>query len=412
MPRAIIPRPTPGIPSSQAGLVVLLGSMAALGAVTGDIYLPSLPDIAADFSASDGAAQATVSLTLLGGAVGQLVMGPISDVVGRRTPVLAGLVLHVAASIGIVLTPSLGLLLALRFVQGVGNAAAAVVALAVIRDLFTGARAARLISQLMLVIGVGPMLAPTVGSLIAHAAGWRGVFVLLAACGAGLAVFVYVKLPDTLRPDDRGTRSVGALVRGYRVLFGDARFIFLALLPGLGSSALMAWVVASPFLIMGTYALPDAVFPVVFAAGGVFMVGGAQLNAALVRRVGPRRLLAAVLPLTLVCALALTLLSASHTGGLAGLLIPMFAVLLASGMGPANASALAMSRHGEVAGSAAALIGTLQAGTAAGMTALVGTVGGGQLGMATVIAGALALAMLIALTGAGVYRRQDPRQLP
>jgi DHA1 family bicyclomycin/chloramphenicol resistance-like MFS transporter len=385
--------------------------MAALGAVAGDIYLPSLPDIATDFSASDGAAQATVSLTLLGGAVGQLLIGPISDVVGRRRPVLVGLALHVAASIGIAVTPSLGLLLALRFVQGIGNAAAAVVALAVIRDLFSGARAARLISQLMLVIGVGPMLAPTVGSVISHAAGWRGVFVVLGVAGAGLAVFVYVKLPDTLKPQDRGRRSAGALVRGYRVLFRDSRFVFLALLPGLGSSALLAWVVASPFLIMGTYALPEAAFPVIFAVGGACMVAGAQLNAALVRRVGPRRLLATVLPATLVCAVVLLVLSAFHAGGLAGLLIPMFAVLLASGMGPANASALAMSRHGEAAGSAAALIGTVQAGTAAGMTALVGAVGGGQLGMAAVVAAAIGLAMVIALTGAGVYRRPDPRQL-
>jgi DHA1 family bicyclomycin/chloramphenicol resistance-like MFS transporter len=393
-------------------LVIMLGSMTALGAVSGDIYLPSLPQIAQDFHASDGAAQATVTATMLGGAVGQLVIGPISDVIGRRRPVLIGLAVHVVASIVIALTPSLGLLLGLRFFQGVGNAAAAVVALAVIRDLYTGAAAARLISQLMLVIGVAPLLAPSLGSLIAHGFGWRATFLFLALFGAGLGVFVYTKLPNTLRPEDRGTGSAAALVRGYRTLLGDRRFCALALLPGLSQAATMAWVVASPFLIMGTYRVSPAVYPVIFAAGGIFLVGGAQINAALVRRAGPRRLLAFALAASLIGAYVLTGFSVANVGGLVGLLVPLFAIFAVTGMGPANASALAMSRHGRVAGSAAALIGTIQAVTGAAVTALVGAIGGGQIGMALVIAGALTTSQIIALAAGGVYGRQPPTVLP
>jgi DHA1 family bicyclomycin/chloramphenicol resistance-like MFS transporter len=393
-------------------LIVLLGSMTALGAVAGDIYLPSLPQIAHDFQASDGAAQATVSVTLLGGAVGQMLVGPISDVLGRRKPVLAGLALHVAASVLIALTPSLGLLLVLRFFQGIGNAAAAVVGLAVVRDLYTGSAAARLISQLMLVIGVAPLLAPTLGSAIASWAGWRATFGFLALFGGALALFVYLKLPDTLAPENRGVRSASALVRGYGAILRDRRFCALALLPGLCQAGTMGWVVSSPFLIMDTYALPPAVFPLVFAAGGVFLVGGAQINAGLVRRVGPRRLLGLAQPASLVCALILLGVSLARWGGLAGLLIPLFAILLLTGMGPANASALAMSRHGKVAGSAAALIGMAQAATAAGVTAIVGAIGAGQIGMASVIAGALGLAMVLMTVWGGVYGRRPPRALP
>jgi DHA1 family bicyclomycin/chloramphenicol resistance-like MFS transporter len=261
----------------------------------------------------------------------------------------------------------------------------------------------------MLVIGVAPMLAPTAGAAIAAAWGWRAVFVVLAVMGTVLAWFVYRRLPDTLGHPHRRPPSPLQVARGYRGLARDRRFVFLALLPGLGQSALMAWVVASPFLVMETYALAPALFPVVFAAGGLCMVGGAQLNAGLVRRFGPRRLLGVALPAALAGALVLVALSVARVGGLAGLLAPLFVVLVLTGLGPANASALAMSRHGEAAGSAAALIGSIQAGTAGGMTALLGWVGGGQLGLALVMAGVLALALAIAATGAGVYRPEPPR---
>jgi DHA1 family bicyclomycin/chloramphenicol resistance-like MFS transporter len=412
VPGRWIVRPTPQVPSSKAGLVALLGSMTALGAVAGDIYLPSLPAIADHFAVSDGGAQATVSLTLLGGAVGQMVIGPISDVVGRRRPVLAGLALHVIASIGIVLTPTLGLLLALRFCQGIGNAAAAVVALAVVRDLYTGSKAARLISQLMLVIGAAPLLAPSLGAVIAHWAGWRATFWFLAAFGLGLAALVYWRLPDTLPPAQRGVRSPGALIRGYRGLVRDRRFLALALIPGLGQSALMAWVVSSPFVVMEVYRLPEPAFPAIFAAGGICLVAGAQVNAGFVRRVGPRRLLGLALPVSLAVSVGLLGVSAARIGGLGALIGPMFVVLFLAGMVAPNASALAMSRHGDAAGSAAALIGTVQTAMAAGITGLVSAIGGGQMGLAIVVAASLSVAMAVAAGAGRVYRRQGPTPLP
>jgi DHA1 family bicyclomycin/chloramphenicol resistance-like MFS transporter len=386
--------------------------MTALGAVAGDIYLPSLPQIAADFATTEGGAQATVSFTMLGGAIGQLLIGPISDMVGRRRPVLAGVALLIAASVGIMLAPSLWVLLLLRLIQGVGNAAAAVVALAVVRDLYTGTRAARLISRLMLVIGAAPLLAPTLGSLIGAWAGWRATFAFLAAFGVWLWLFVYFKLPDTLAPERRGARSVRSLTRGYAGLGRDRTFVALAVVPGLGQAALMAWVVSSPFLVMETYGLSPAIFPIVFAAGGICLVGGAQVNAGLVRRLGPRRLLAFAIPASLVCAAVLLLLTLlGRLGGLTGVLIPTFAILLLSGMVGPNASAMAMSRHGEAAGSAAAVVGFGQASIAAVMTAVVGVIGG-QFGAAAIVFGAIGLAQAIVVAGAKIYGPQPPTPLP
>ena len=204
----------------RPAFVGLLGAMAALGAVTVDMYLPSLPTVAAELGTSDAAVALTISGVLLGAALGQLLVGPMSDRFGRRRPALVGIALHVVASLLCVLAPTIGMLIALRFLQGVGNAAAGITAMAVIRDRLTGGPAARVISRLMLVIGVAPLFAPTVGGLIAGVAGWRAVFGVLAAFGLALGVAVWRWLPETLPPVRRTTSGVGGALRGYRSLLG------------------------------------------------------------------------------------------------------------------------------------------------------------------------------------------------
>jgi DHA1 family bicyclomycin/chloramphenicol resistance-like MFS transporter len=398
--------PQPVLPKTQAGLIVLLGSMTALGAVAGDIYLPSLPEVIADLGTSREWVQATITATMLGGAAGQLLVGPLSDRYGRRQPVLAGLALHVAASIGIIFTPSIGLLIALRFCQGVGNAAAGVVAMAIIRDLRSGSQAAKLLSQLMLVIGVAPLFAPTIGTALAGLGSWRYAFVFLATVGLALGAFVWARVPDTRTAEVKAAATgLGAAFKAYWTLAKDHRFMGYGIIPGLAQSAMMAWVISSPFLVRTGYGQSPMVFALIFALCGAFMVGGAQLNAALVFRFRPKSLLLAALPIELAFAVAGLAFSFVEWGGLWTMVAGMAALLFMNGLVPANASALALSRHGEASGAASALIGTTQLGFTALVMVVLSLLGDTQREMVLVQVVVLAAALAIVLAGGGYRRR-------
>ncbi|MDR3360068.1 MAG: multidrug effflux MFS transporter [Bifidobacteriaceae bacterium] len=399
--------PSPQLPKSRAGLILLLGSMAALGAVAGDIYLPSMPEIAADLGSSRAWVQTTVTATLAGGALGQLVIGPLSDRYGRRAPVLAGVALHVAASIGIVFTPTVGVLIALRVAQGIGNSSTQVVSMAMVRDLHSGRKAARLLSQLMLVIGVAPLAAPTFGAALAGIGTWRATFVFLAIFGVGLGLLIYFRVPDTRSAETRAQAAgLGQAFGAYWKLLLDFRFIGFALIPGLAMSAMMAWVISSPFLVRVHHHQSSTMFAFVFALCGVFMVAGAQANAALVYRFHPRRLLAVVLPIEVGFALAGFAFSFFDWGGLWGLVFGVAALLFANGFVPGNATALALTRHGEAAGAASALIGCIQAACSAGVMALLAWMGDSQRDMTAVQASVLTLAWVIVLVGGASRRRR------
>ncbi|MDR3107388.1 MAG: multidrug effflux MFS transporter [Bifidobacteriaceae bacterium] len=397
--------PQPALPRTQAGLIVLLGSMTALGAVAGDIYLPSLPEVIADLGTSRQWVQATITATMLGGAVGQLLIGPLSDRYGRRQPVLAGLTLHVAASAAIIFTPSITTLIGLRFLQGIGNASAGVVAMAIIRDLRSGSRAAKLLSQLMLVIGVAPLFAPTIGTALAGLGTWRYAFVFLAVVGLGLGVFVWARVPDTRTEEvKRAATGLGPAFKAYWLLLKDHRFMGYGLIPGLAQSAMMAWVISSPFLIRTQFERSAAAFSLIFALCGVFMVAGAQVNAALVYRFKPKALLLMALPIELGFALVGLAVSFTDWGGLWGMVAGIAAMLFMNGLVPANSSALALSRHGEAAGAASALIGTVQLGFTAVVMSVLSILGDTQREMALVQSVVLAAALAIVLVGGG-YRR-------
>lgn len=409
MARAADDRPAPPLTAGTAafspGFVALLGTMAALGAVTVDMYLPSLPTVAAELGTTDAAVQLTISGVLLGAALGQLLVGPMSDRFGRRGPALAGIGLHVLASLLCVVAPTIGLLIALRVLQGVGNSAAGITAMAVIRDRLTGGPAARVISRLMLVIGVAPLFAPTLGGLIAGVAGWRAVFGVLAAFGLVLGVVVWRWLPETLPPARRTTAGVGGALRGYRSLLRDRHFVALAVIPGLAMGALISYVAASPFVLQVGYGLSAQQFALLFAVNGAGLVIGSQVNASLVRRVAPIRIARVALPLALLAALAMLGFAVTGAGGVVGLLVPLWAILFLLGFITGNASAIAMTRHGERAGTAAAVIGAAQAGVAGLVSPLVGALGGDAVAMATTILGSILAAALVLAVATPAYRR-------
>lgn len=400
------PRYVPGIK-----YILMLGALAALPAVTTDMYLPSLPVVAEDLEASQSAVQFTLSGMLLGGGVGQLVIGPLSDRFGRRLPLIVGITLHVVISGLCSIAPDIGTLIALRVLQGFFNAAAAVVAIAVIRDRFVGSDAARLLSRLMLVIGVAPLFAPTIGQAIAGLWQWRAVFWALALIGAVLVVIVWRWMPETLPLERRRPGHARHIAGGYLHLLKDVRFMSLALVPGLGLGVIMSYVVGSPFVFQDEYGLSQGQFALIFALNGVAIVTSAQVNAALVRKVAPARLLRTAAVVQLLFAVALIVVAATGFGGVLGLIAGLWLVLGTQGMIPANASVLALNSYGHMAGTAAAVIGALQSGVAGIVSPVVGLLGGNSVSMSIVMLGAVVLTVVVLLLGTPLFRKEGWRML-
>ncbi|WP_318241793.1 multidrug effflux MFS transporter [Arthrobacter pullicola] len=393
--------------------ILMLGALAALPAVTTDMYLPALPEVASDLATTTTAAQFTLSGTLLGTAVGQLVIGPLSDRFGRRLPLLIGISMHVVTSLLCAIAPNIGLLIGLRVLQGFFNAAASVVAIAVIRDRFTGSDAAKLLSRLMLMIGLAPLLAPTLGQAVAGIWAWRAVFYSLALIGVILVVIVWRWMPETLPPERRLSRARKGSPKtgepgGYRILLRDRRFLAYAVIPGLAMGIIMSYVVGSPFVMQEEYGLTPGQFALIFAVNGVAMVISSQVNASLLSRASSSGILRIAAPILLVLALALPVIIITGAGGIFGLVASLWLVLGMQGFIFANATSLALDGYGRMAGTAAALLGCLQVGLAGLISPLVGVFGGSALSMAGVIIGC-AVVMVLVLATTPAYRRGGQR---
>jgi len=376
-------------------LVLVLGFLIALGPLTIDMYLPSLPTITTDLQTTAAAVQLTLTGTLAGLALGQLLVGPVSDAVGRRTPLLFGVAAHILASVLCVIAPNLAVLGTLRVLQGLGAASAAVVAMAIVRDLFTGLPAAKLLSRLMLVMGAAPILAPTLGGIVLSWTSWRGVFVVLALFGVAILTVTALALPETLPAERRRNGGVTGTIRDYGRLFSDRAYLGLILVAGLAMAAMFAYVSGSSFVFQDEYGLSEQQFGFVFGAGAVGLIAATQFNVRLLRRWTPSQILVAALAAGAFFGLLLLLNAATGFGGLAGILVPLWLVLASAGLALPNAPALALSRHGEAAGTAAALLGAVQFGVGALAAPLVGLLGNGAVGMALVVAGGMLAANLV-----------------
>ncbi len=376
-------------------IVLVLGLLTALGPLTIDMYLPSLPAITADLHTTAAAVQLTLTGTLVGLALGQLLVGPLSDAFGRRIPLLAGTAVHVLASVLCVIAPNVATLGALRILQGLGAAAASVVAMAMVRDLFSDRAAARLFSRLMLVVGVAPILAPTVGGLTLNWTSWRGVFVVLTVVAVAIMAVSALVLPETLPVERRRSGGVLGTARDYGRLFTDRVFVGLILVAGLGMAALFAYVSGSSYVFQDEYGMNEQQFALIFAGGAVGLIGATQFNVRLLRRWSPQRIMGGALVAGMVFGLILLVLSVTRTGGLVGVLVPLWLVLAMVGLIMPNAPALALSRHGEAAGTAAALLGAVQNGVGAAAAPLVGVFGNDAVAMAIVVFGGMLSAGLV-----------------
>ncbi len=407
---AVTPAVTPAPSEGSVRRVLLLGVLVALGPFTIDMYLPALPVIAPDLGTTPAAVQLTLTGTLAGVAAGQLVIGPLSDALGRRRPLIAGIAVHVIASLLCVLAPNVAVLGVLRGFQGFGAAAASVVAMAVVRDLFSGRAAAALFSRLMLVIGASPVLAPTVGGEVLRWSTWRGVFAVLAMLGVAVLAAAARFLPETLPEHRRRESGVTRSMRTYGALLTDRAFAGLALVGGLVMAALFGYVSGSTFVLQGQYGLSQQEFALVFGSGAVALIGATQLTGRLLRRWAPRQILMAGLTLGIVAGAALVAVtalgpdSAPSLGGLPALLVLLWVVLAGQGLTFPAVPALAMARYGTTAGSAAALLGAAQCGVAALAAPVVGLLGTDALAMALTMAGGMLAAGCVLALAVGPRR--------
>jgi DHA1 family bicyclomycin/chloramphenicol resistance-like MFS transporter len=397
--------PVPPAGGRYVQLVLVLGALIGLGPLTIDMYLPALPALAQDLGASDAGVQFTLTGMLVGLACGQLVIGPVSDALGRRRPLLIGVAVHVLASVLCAVAPDVVSLSAVRVLQGFAGAAISVNAMATVRDLFVGVAAARLMSRLMLVIGAAPVFAPSLGGLVLQYTSWRGIFVVLAVFGLVLVLLAAVGLRETLPPHRRRSARPLATLRTYRSLLRDPTFVALVFIAGLMMSTLFSYVSGSPFVLQGVYGLDERTFGVVFGCNALGLVLGTQLNPLLLRRFRPSHILTGGVVTATVAGATMVVTAATGAGGLVGVLVPLSVAVASNGLALPNTPALALSRHGEAAGTAAAMLGSVQFGVGAVAAPLVGVLGtGSAVPMAAMILTAAGLAAVLLLT---VVRRDS-----
>ena len=408
-PRATRPE-VPSTPAAPTGrrylqLVLVLGALIALGPLTIDMYLPAFPELSAELGASDSATQLTLTGMLAGLAFGQLLIGPLSDAVGRKRPLLAGLATHAVASVLAALAPTIYVLAGVRVLQGFAGAAISVVAMATVRDLFSGYAVARLMSRLMLVIGLAPILAPSLGGVILEWTTWRGIFAVLAATALLLVVVAVLGLRESLPVERRRPLNLRSTLRTYRSLLADGSFVALVLIGGLMMSAMFAYVAGSSFVLQDGYGLDELSFGLVFGLNAVGLTVFSQLNPVLIRRWGVVNVLSAAMLVGLSAAALLVVAGLTGAGGLLGVLLPLGVVVASVGLSLPNTPALALSRHGEAAGTAAALLGAVQFGIGALVAPLVGMFGSTNAApMGAIMVAVTALAAVLMF---GVVRR-DP----
>ena len=386
----------PAAPTRPWRVVLLLGSLIALGPLSIDLYLPALPDITRDLSASPSSVQLTLTGILVGLGLGQLVIGPLADVHGRRRPLLVGIGLNVVTALLCAVAPTILVLDVLRVVQGVGAAAASVVAMAVVRDLFTGRAAAAVISRLVMVMGLAPVIAPSLGSAVLGFGSWRTVFLVLAGLGVCLGVLAAVGLQETLPAERRAAPGVRSTVQGYGVLLRDRSLVGFMMVASLTMAAVFAYVSGASFVLQDGFGLDERTFALLFGVGAVGLIVSSQVNVALLRRFGPAAILQAALTVAALSGTVLLFNALTGSGGLLGIMVPVWVVIAMVALSGPNATALALAGHGERAGSAAALLGAAQFATGAGIAPLTGLgEPGSAVPMAAAIAGALVLAAVL-----------------
>lgn len=350
--------------------------MSIFGPLCIDMYLPALPTLSKQLHASASATQLTLTACVVSMAIGQLVLGSVSDRVGRRPPLLIGLAAFLFSSLACALAPNIYVLTGFRLVQGIGGAAGIAISRSIVRDLHSGPALARFYSTLMLATGLGPVLAPQIGSWVLAISSWRGVFVSLAAAGLILLLTVWWRVPETLPQDRRAPGSIGSALVATLSVGRDRVFLGYALGCALAMGATFSYIGGSSFVLQNVYHLSPQAFGLIFALSGCAMVAGAQLSGRLAGRIDPASLLAAGLATMLAGGILLLTVVVSRVFGLGGVIPAALMIMAGWGLVGPNTLALAMERYPQSAGAASAVVGFLQftmAAIAAPLPGLRGT---------------------------------------
>lgn len=360
--------------SRRLTLILILGSLAALGPLSIDMYLPAFPDMSRSFDASASLIQLSLTACMLGMALGQLIVGPLSDVRGRKRPLMVALLAYLLASLACAMAPTIEVLIALRFIQGAAGASGIVISRAIVRDLFDGPELTRFFAALSLVNGTAPILAPVIGGQILRFGDWHFVFYLLAILSTMMLLAVALRLPETLPLDRRVEGNLTTTLKTFGRLLTDRVFIGYAFAQAFVMGAMFAYISGSPFVLQNIYGASPQQFSFLFGLNGIGIILAAQIAGRLAGRVDSERLMR--ISLTIVAGASILLfLALTLTNQLIFVMIPLFFVVSSVGLISTLGFTLAMQNYGETAGSASALLGLLPMLVGSLVSPLVGIMG-------------------------------------
>ena len=387
------------------GAALILGLLSAIGPFAIDMYLPALPTIREALRTDVDTAQMSLMVFFAAVGIGQLIYGPVSDMVGRKPPIYFGLVLFALGSIGCAMAPDIHTLIAFRFVQGLGACAGMVIPRAIVRDMHTGHDAAQLMSLLMLVFSVSPILAPLTGSLVIRLASWRGIFWTVAVAAVFGLVLAMTALKETRPREARVASTVRSALASYGTLLRDPHYLGLVFICSFGVASFFAYLANSSFVLIDHYGLSPTLYGLAFSVNAVAFIGAAQFTGALGKRYGlPRLVRTAVVGYSVVM-VALLLLNVAGVDNLGVLMALLFVGYGFLGLVMPSSAVLALEEHGKIAGTASALLGTIQFATGA---CVIGVVGRFLDGTARPMLAGIAACSVIALVLAQRTLRQRP----
>ncbi|MGO4185178.1 multidrug effflux MFS transporter [Paenibacillus sp. TAF43_2] len=339
-------------------LILLLGSLSAFGPLSLDMYLPALPQLTDDFVTSSSLVQLSLTACMIGLSVGQLFSGTWSDIRGRRLPLLIFLSVYGISSVLCAFAPSIGILIALRFIQGFSGSAGIVISRAIVRDMYEGPELTRFFAMLMLVNGAAPIFAPIAGGQLLKVTSWEGVFIVLGVWGVLIFAAVFFGMPETLPPEKRMAGGYRQTISTFGILLRDRSFMGYALAQGLVMAAMFAYIAGSPFVLQNVYGVTPQQFSLFFALNGFGVILFGQVTGRVAAKVGEGRLFAIGLALA-ASAGGILLIMILIDAPLAAILVPLFFVVASVGIISTTGFSLAMQKHGYAAGSASALLGLL-----------------------------------------------------
>lgn len=353
-------------------LILILGLLSAIGPFSIDMYLPGFPAIANSLHSTVDVVAYSLSSFFIGVCAGQLLCGPLLDRFGRKRPLVVGLVVYVIASVGCSFAASVEVLIAFRFVQALGGSVGMIAPGAIVRDVFPLDENAKIFSLLILILGVSPILAPTVGSYIIAHFGWSWVFIVLATVAALILAIVLVWLHESKPPDPDFSLLPGPILKGFAQVFRQAQFTTYAFAGAVAASGLFAYLAGSPYIFMQMYGVSEQQYGWIFASIAAGLIGCSQLNTFILKRYSSAQVIRVVMVAQSIFGLALVVGSLTGITGLFSTIVLIFLFLSCQGFTFPNAAALAMAPFDKGAGSASAIMGALQMACGAVASALVG----------------------------------------